>query len=89
MTDLLFAAAACVLATTGLGLVRMLLGPSVGDRMMAAQLLGAGGGATALLIAIASGTPAIIDIALILALLAAFAAVALTGARSESEEDPR
>jgi multicomponent Na+:H+ antiporter subunit F len=46
--------------------------------MMAAQLLGTGGGAIALLIATASGITAIIDIALVLALLAAFAAVALT-----------
>ena len=79
MAEFLFAAAAFVLLTTGLGLLRMLLGPSAADRMMAAQLLGVGGGATALLIALASGTAAIIDIALVLALLAAFAAVALTG----------
>jgi multicomponent Na+:H+ antiporter subunit F len=46
--------------------------------MMAAQLLGTGGGAIALLIATASGVTAIIDIALVLALLAAFAAVALS-----------
>jgi multicomponent Na+:H+ antiporter subunit F len=46
--------------------------------MMAAQLLGTGGGAIALLIATASGMTAIIDIALVLALLAAFAAVALS-----------
>jgi multicomponent Na+:H+ antiporter subunit F len=78
MTDFLFAAAAFVLLTTGLGLVRMLLGPSAADRMMAAQLLGVGVGAASLLIALASGTAAIIDIALTLALLAAFAAVALT-----------
>jgi multicomponent Na+:H+ antiporter subunit F len=79
VTEFLFAAAAFVLLTTGLGLVRMLLGPSAADRMMAAQLLGVGGGAAALLIALASGTTAIIDIALVLALLAAIAAVALTG----------
>jgi len=78
MPEFLYAAAALVLLMTGLGLMRMLWGPSPADRLMAAQLLGTGGGAIALLIAIASGTMAIIDIALTLALLAAFAAVALT-----------
>ena len=78
MPEFLYAAAALVLLMTGLGLMRMLWGPSPADRLMAAQLLGTGGGAMALLIAIASGTIAIIDIALTLALLAAFAAVALT-----------
>jgi multicomponent Na+:H+ antiporter subunit F len=78
MPEFLYAAAALVLLMTGLGLMRMLWGPSPADRLMAAQLLGTGGAAMALLIAIASGTTAIIDIALTLALLAAFAAVALT-----------
>lgn len=78
MSDVLFAAAGAVMLTTGLGLVRMLVGPTVGDRMMAAQLLGVGGGAAALLTAIATGVTAIVDIALLLALLAALAAVALT-----------
>jgi multicomponent Na+:H+ antiporter subunit F len=78
--DFLFGAAVFVLAVTGLGLVRLLIGPSAGDRMMAVQLLGAGAGAAALLVAIASGVTAIVDIALVLVLLAAFAAVAIAGA---------
>ena len=78
MAEFLFAAAAIVLVLTGLALVRMLWGPSPADRMMAAQLLGTGGGAIAILVAIASGMTAMLDIALTLALLAAFAAVALT-----------
>ena len=78
MAEFLFAAAAIVLVLTGLALVRMLWGPSPADRMMAAQLLGTGGGAIAVLVAIAGGMTAILDIALTLALLAAFAAVALT-----------
>jgi multicomponent Na+:H+ antiporter subunit F len=90
MPEFLYAAAALVLLMTGLGLMRMLWGPSPADRLMAAQLLGTGGGAIALLIAIASGTIAIIDIALTLALLAAFAAVALTlgepGTKTQSRE---
>lgn len=78
MVEFLYVAAAVLLLLTGLGLARMLWGPSPADRMMAAQLLGTGGGAIALLIATASGMTALIDIALILALLAAFAAVALS-----------
>lgn len=78
MAEFLFAAAAIVMVLTGLALVRMLWGPSPADRMMAAQLLGTGGGAIAILVAIASGMTAVLDIALTLALLAAFAAVALT-----------
>ncbi len=78
MAEFLFAAAAIVLVLTGLALARMLWGPSPADRMMAAQLLGTGGGAIAILVAIASGMTAMLDIALTLALLAAFAAVALT-----------
>ena len=78
MVEFLYVTAAILLLLTGLGLARMLWGPLPADRMMAAQLVGTGGGAIALLIATASGTTAIIDIALVLALLAAFAAVALS-----------
>lgn len=91
MTEFLFAAASLILVLTGLGLARMLWGPSPADRMMAAQLLGSGGGAMALLIATASGMTALIDIALTLALLAAFAGVALSlgepGTKQHGEDD--
>jgi multicomponent Na+:H+ antiporter subunit F len=76
MNDLLLAAAAFVLATVALGLVRILRGPADADRMMAAQLLGSGGVAALLLLGVATGAPALGDLALVLALLAAFAAVA-------------
>lgn len=78
MTAFLLAAAALVLLLTGLGLARMLWGPSPADRMMAAQLLGTGGGAMALLVGIATADGALVDVALVLALLAAFGAMALT-----------
>ena len=78
MAEFLTAAATLVLAMTGLGLARILWGPSAADRMMAAQLLGTGGAATALLLAMANGNTALVDIALTLALLAAFAAAALS-----------
>lgn len=82
MTEFLLAAAAFVLGTVALGLVRLLRGPGDMDRMLAAQLLGTGGVAALLLLGVASGDGAVADIALVLALLAAFASVAfVSGAR--------
>jgi multicomponent Na+:H+ antiporter subunit F len=76
MTDFLLAAALFVLAMVALGLARILRGPTVADRIMAVQLLGTGGIAVLLLGAAATGLSAAADLALSLALLAAFAAVA-------------
>lgn len=76
MNAFLMAAAGLVLATVALGLWRILRGPGDSERMMAAQLLGTGGVAVILLLAAASGANAAIDVALILALLAAFASIA-------------
>ncbi len=76
MSGFLFAAALFVLATVALGLVRVLRGPGDADRMMAAQLLGTGGIAVLVLLGAAMGNPAVVDVALTLALLAAFAAIA-------------
>ena len=76
MADFLLAAATFVLAVVALGLARILRGPTAADRIMAAQLLGSGGIATLLLIAAATGMPAATDIALALALLAAFVSAA-------------
>ncbi len=76
MTEFLLATAAFVLVTVAVGLVRILWGPGEADRMLAAQLLGTGGVAALLLFGVATGVAAIADIALVLALLAAFASVA-------------
>ena len=59
-----------------LGLVRILRGPGDADRMMAAQLIGTGGIASILLLGTVTGVPAAVDVALTLALLAAFASIA-------------
>ena len=74
MTEFLLAAAAFILLMVAAGLLRVLRGPTDVDRMMAAQLLGTGGIA-ALLQGTATALPGAVDVALILALLAAFAAV--------------
>ncbi|MFO1315080.1 MAG: monovalent cation/H+ antiporter complex subunit F [Burkholderiales bacterium] len=86
MAEFFLAAAVFVLATVLLGLVRILRGPGDGDRMMAAQLIGTGGIATLLLLSAASGTAAIVDLALTLALLAAFAAIAFVRAVSPGSD---
>ena len=73
MTSFFLAAAGFVLAMMALGLLRIFRGPSEADRMMAVQLLGTGGVAVLLLLGAAAAMPAIVDVALLLALLAAFA----------------
>lgn len=80
LDEFLLAAASFVLAMVALGLVRVLRGPTDADRMMAAQLLGSGGIAVLLLLAFGTHVSAIVDVAIALALLAAFAAVAFVKA---------
>ena len=64
------------------GLFVVLRRPAEVDQMMAAQLLGTGGVAILLLVAVATETSPIVDVALMLALLAAFAAVAFVRSAS-------
>jgi multicomponent Na+:H+ antiporter subunit F len=68
-----------------MGLVRAMIGPSLQDRMLSVQLLGTGGVALLLLLSPLLAIPALIDVALVLALLAAVAAAALT--RREIDDD--
>ena len=75
MRDFFFVAASLVLTLVAIGLVRILRGPQNADRMMAGQLLGSGSIAV-LLLAAGGGLPGAADVALTLALLASFVAVA-------------
>jgi multicomponent Na+:H+ antiporter subunit F len=68
-------AALVVLVIVALGLVRVLLGPAEVDRMMSAQLVGTGGIAVLLLLAVATDTPSLLDVALSIALLSGFASI--------------
>ena len=90
MPEFMHDAAGFVLAMVALGLVRILRGPEDGDRMMAAQLLGTGGIA-ALLLAAGGGLPAAADVALTLALLAAFASMAFakSGVSPEADDESK
>jgi multicomponent Na+:H+ antiporter subunit F len=81
--------ASFVLVTVALGLVVIIRRPARVDRLMAAQLLGTGGVAILLLLAAATETPATEDVALMLALFAAFAAVAFVRDASDSENAGR
>lgn len=85
MDDFLRVAAASVLALVALGLVCILRGPRDVDRMMATQLFGSGGIAALLLFEAASGLKAVIDVALTLAVLAAFASVAFIKAGTRAD----
>jgi len=76
MAEFLSGAAGFTLAMVAVGLSRVLRGPGDAERMMAAQLLGTGGIASLLLLGAAIAAPAAVDVALTLALLTAFAAIA-------------
>jgi multicomponent Na+:H+ antiporter subunit F len=84
VTDFLLAAAGVIVFTVAVGLVRILSGPGDADRMMAAQLLGTGGIASLLLVAAATAVSGVDDVALGLALLAAFASAAFVNSAASA-----
>ena len=70
------------------GMWRILRGPSIADRMLAGQLFGTTAVAILLLLAQATESPALRDVALVFALLAAVTAVAFVQrAWPDMEED--
>jgi multicomponent Na+:H+ antiporter subunit F len=77
-SPILLPALVVLLLTLGAGLVRALRGPTLADRMLAVQLLGTGGVAVLLLLSALLQTPALLEVALVLALLAVVAAAAIT-----------
>ena len=87
MSDFLLAVAGFILCTVAVGLVRVLSGPGDADRIMAAQLLGTGGIASLLLVAFVTEARGVDDIALGLAVLAAFASVAFVVSAAPAEAD--
>ncbi len=75
MSTILLGIGIFILMTVAVGLARILRGPADADRMMAAQLLGTGGVAALLLVGVVVGEDAVLNVALTIALLAAFASV--------------
>ena len=78
-----------LLLTLVAGLVRVLRGPTPADRMLAAQLFGTTGVAMLLLQAEAGQRPALVDVALIVALLAAVAVIAFVHRSAQPRDDTR
>ena len=83
-----------LLATIAVALWRIARGPSRADRMMSVQLIGTGGIATVLLLTVAEDDWAMLDVAIVLALLAALSIIAFakSGRRAgagdpEAEDD--
>jgi multicomponent Na+:H+ antiporter subunit F len=69
------------------GIWRVITGPSAADRMLAAQLFGTTAVALLLLLAQATSDFALLDVALVLAILAAIAAVAFVQHTWTSRKD--
>lgn len=78
MTVFLSLSAIVLAISLGLGLVRVFRGPSIEDRMMSTQLVGTTGVGLLLLFGPLLDMPSSVDVALVLALLAAVSVAALT-----------
>ncbi len=76
MRELLWILALFLLLNLVVGMWRVLRGPTAADRMLAAQLFGTTAVAMLLLLARGTGNMAILDVALLFALLAAVTVVA-------------
>lgn len=87
MSHFLLISTGFILITVAVGLIRLLRGPSSVDRLMAAQLFATGGIAVLLLLASAVEVPSAVDVALTLAILAAFTPVAFVKGDSRAEND--
>jgi len=70
-----------------LSLLVMLRQPSASDRMLSAQLLGTNGVGLMLLLSLLQHQPGLIDVALVLALLAAVVVIAFTRRAQEAQHD--
>ena len=76
MTTLYSIVAVVLLATLCGGMYQVIRGPTPGDRMLAGQLFGTVAVAVLILFAEATGDSALVDVALVFALLAAVTVVA-------------
>ncbi|PFG09417.1 MULTISPECIES: monovalent cation/H+ antiporter complex subunit F [unclassified Marinobacter] len=79
--------ATILLASIAVGLWRVVRGPSRADRLLAVQLFGTTGAAVLLLLAHGQGQPALIEAALVLAVLAAVLSAALVQLLRRSRHD--
>ncbi|MCG7945011.1 MAG: monovalent cation/H+ antiporter complex subunit F [Candidatus Thiodiazotropha taylori] len=84
MDSLLLLALILLLLSLVLGMVRALKGPTLEDRLLSILLLGTGGVAVLLLLSVSMQLTALLDVGLVLVLLAAVVAAAMT--RRESDD---
>ncbi len=87
MNELLLAQAGLIVLAVAIGLARILHASNDVEKLMAVQLLGTGGIAALLLIAYATNVPGVEDVALGLALLAAFATIAFVNLLEAEQGD--
>lgn len=87
MTEALIILALAILLSLLAGLVRVIRGPSQHDRMLAAQLFGTGAVALLLILSQAMALPALIDVAIVFAILAAVAVVAFIRMAEGGDDD--
>ena len=89
MADVFLAAVFILLVTFLAGLFRILRGPSRADCMLGVQLIGSVGVAVLLLLAKALNRQSLLDVALLLAFLAAITSVAFVALRQPEAEEER
>ena len=93
MNDLYLVLVLVLLCNIGIGLIRVMRGPTAADRMLAAEMFSTSTVAIVLLLATITGRGALVDVALVFALLAALTVVtfvsrAWAGANGRPD-DPR
>lgn len=86
MHDFYLGLAFFLLMNIAVGLLRVLLGPTRTDRLLAVQLFGTTGAATLLMLSHATSDTAWLDVALVMVLLAAVSAVAFVAHRASGAE---
>ncbi len=90
MTTYLTFVSLILLTTLGVGLIRVWRGPTSGDRMLSVLLSSTTGVALLLILSTINESAAILDVALVLAILAPIAVVAyVTARRPVSAKDSR
>jgi multicomponent Na+:H+ antiporter subunit F len=89
MSTLALTVALFLLANLVVTMVAAARGPTPADRMLMAMLFGTTGTAVLVLLAAAGGGAALVDVALVLALLAAIGGIAFAKRAWHAEEDER
>jgi multicomponent Na+:H+ antiporter subunit F len=87
MAELLLMAIMVLGVNLALSLLAMLRQPTASDRMLSAQLLGTNGVGLLLLLSLSQGQNGLLDVALVLALLAAVVVIAFTRREQEPRHD--